>query len=87
MGAVWEHDGKQYSYESYYHLDLDSWIHEVASENNEGFVMIVIPDATPGDSPFSPRHDEAVLRSTEGELPVSIVKRLIDAARAAGDIR
>lgn len=86
MGEVWEFEGKQYSYESYYHLDQDAWVHEIASENNSGFLMIVVPDATPDDGPFTPRRDEAVLRFTEGELPVSIVERLIHTARAAGDI-
>lgn len=85
MAEVWEVDGQLYSYESYYALDEDAWIHEVAADGNTGFLEIVIPDATP-DGPFTPQRHKAIMRSHEGVLPISVVTRLIESARSAGDI-
>lgn len=86
MGAVWDHEGKQYDYGSYYDLTADAWIHEVSALDGSGALWIAIPDATPVDAPFTPRAAEAVVRTAEGSLPLAIVERLLSAAKAAGDI-
>ena len=86
MGAVWQHDGKLYDYESYYDLDADSWTHEVRALDGESAVWIDVPDGTPDAGPFTPLPKRAVFRSSDGALPLVIVERLLAAAREAGDI-
>jgi hypothetical protein len=87
VGQIWEHDDQQYDYESYYDLDADAWVHEVYSLGEGGAAWIVIPDATPDESSFTPLFDRAVFKSAEGTLPLPIIDRLLDAAKKAGDIK
>jgi hypothetical protein len=86
MGAVWEHEGKLYDYESYYDLAADSWTHELTALDGSGALWLAVPDATPDDAPFTPRIDDAVVRARGGALPLVIVQRLLSAAKTAGEI-
>jgi hypothetical protein len=87
---VWDHDGKLYEVNSYYSLPDVAWQYELigltGAPGTGPYLAIVIPDATPDEGPFSPKHvGHALVRIGGGVAPWPILLRLIELAES-GDI-
>jgi hypothetical protein len=88
---VWDHDGKLYEVNSWYCLPDAAWQYELLELTEPpgcgACLAVVIPDATPGPGPFTPKHaDQVLLAVARGVTPWPILRRLIDLVESSGDI-
>lgn len=82
---VWDHDGKLYEVNSYYSLPDVAWQYELigltGAPGTGPYLAIVIPDVTPDEGPFIPRHvGHALVRIGGGVTPWPILLQLIELA-------
>lgn len=88
---LWAHDGTLYEVNSYYSLPDDAWQYELVgpggAPTTRSYLIVLIPDATPDDGPFTPRHPEcARIMVHDGQTPWPILRRFVDLIEQSGDI-
>lgn len=87
---VWAHDGKLYEVNSYYSLPDDAWQYELVglsgAPGTGPYLIVLIPDATPDDGPFTPRVAEPVQVIQHGQTPWPVLHRFVDLIEGSGDI-
>jgi len=88
---LWAHDGALYEVNSYYSLPDDAWQYELVGRagapTTRSYLIVLIPDATPQDGPFTPSHCEhARVMVHDGQTPWPILRRFVDLIEQSGDI-
>ena len=89
--SVWAHGGKLYEVVSTYSLSDNAWQYELSgmtgAPRTGPLIVVVIPDATPRDGPFTPvEANHAVVAVADGVTPWPILLRLLRLAEQSGDI-
>lgn len=87
---LWAHKGMTYQVNSYYSLPDDAWQYELvgqAAPTTRAYLIVLIPDATPHDGPFTPSRS-ACARVTvhDGHTPWPILRRFVNLIEQSGDI-
>jgi ribosomal protein L7/L12 len=87
----WTHDGEVYEVNSMYLLPDDAWAYELTGpRGNSGRgpgLMVLIPDATPDDGPFTPMaaaHARVLVE--DGHLPWPVLRRFVRLVVRSGDL-
>ncbi|MFE3202340.1 hypothetical protein [Embleya sp. NPDC059237] len=88
---VWAHDGLLYEVDSGYSLPDDAWRYELAgisgAPGSGPYLVVIIPDATPEDGPFSPKQVEHVRTVIhDGRTPWPVLLRFVDLIEGSGDV-
>jgi hypothetical protein len=85
------HNGKLYEVNSHYSLPDDAWRYELTglsgAPGTRPYLIVLIPDATPADGPFTPRHAEDVqVLIHDGQTPWPVLHRFVDLIEDSGDV-
>jgi hypothetical protein len=88
---VWAHDDTRYEVNSYYSLPDDAWQYELVSLTDAPgtgpYLMVLIPDATPADEPFTPMGaDHVRVLVGDGQAPWPVLRRFVQLIEDSGDI-
>lgn len=88
---LWAHKGMTYEVNSYYSLPDYAWQYELVGQASEpttrSYLIVLIPDATPQDGPFTPSHPaRARVLVHDGQTPWPILRRFVDLIEQSGDI-
>ncbi|MFF7250733.1 hypothetical protein ACFZBU_43535 [Embleya sp. NPDC008237] len=88
---VWAHDGLLYEVDSGYSLPDDAWRYELAGVSGAPgtgpYLVVIIPDATPDDGPFTPKQAEHVRTVIhDGRTPWPVLLRFVDLIEGSGDV-
>ncbi|GCD96030.1 hypothetical protein [Embleya hyalina] len=88
---VWAHDGLLYEVESGYSLPDDAWRYELAgisgAPGTGPYLVVLIPDATPDDGPFTPKRAEHIRTVIhDGRTPWPVLLRFVDLIEGSGDV-
>jgi hypothetical protein len=88
---LWAHKGMLYEVNSYYSLPDDAWQYELVGQAAEPttrpYLIVLIPDATPQDGPFTPSHSAcAQVTVHDGQIPWPILRRFVHLIDQSGDI-
>ncbi|WP_433792948.1 hypothetical protein [Actinoplanes sp. CA-252034] len=86
-----EYEGKLYQFSSGYNLPDDAWTYDLCglsgAPGTGPYMVIVIPDATPDDGPFTPRPAQYVtVHAGGGVVPWPVLAALIGQVESSGDL-
>jgi hypothetical protein len=87
----WTHAGEVYEVNSMYLLPDDAWTYELTwalgASGGAASMSVLIPDATPGDAPFTPMvAAHAVVMTRDGQLSWPVLWRFLQLVETSGDI-
>jgi hypothetical protein len=86
----WVHADEIYHVNSMYLLPDDAWAYEMtpaACDRGRMSLIVLIPDATPDEGPFTPEGStRARVVVEDGDLPWPVLSRFLQSVDSSGDI-